>query len=611
MATTATKLARKPALQQGLFSSAGNRRAVLSLLLILLTLGAYNPAAYNDFVSFDDPAYVTSNPHVRAGLTWDTVKWAFRSTEQANWHPLTWLSHALDCQFFHLNPAGHHYTNVLLHAATAVLLFLFLQAATGFAWRSAMVAALFAIHPVNVESVAWAAERKNVLCMFFFVLMLLAYRWYAQRPGWKRYSLVALLFAMGLMSKPMLVTVPFLLLLLDYWPMGRTKEHSLGRLVAEKLPLLAMSAASSVVTIIAQEADGAIHSSDFTLSNRLQNAILSYARYVGKAIWPSDLAAFYPHRQHLPAWQVALAALLLVSITSAVLLFGRKQQYLAVGWFWFLGAMVPVIGLVQAGEQGMADRYAYLPFVGLFLAIIWAFSEWAREHRISAMYIAVTAFCVLGALMAVTHKQIGYWKNTRSLWAHTLSITDDNYVAEASMGAELVAEGEIQEAIKHLEAGIAINPRDPFSWLDLGVCEKRLGNVDQAVEDYEAALRLASDPSLRRAAYRNLGSIYRIQKDYVRASRSYESVLQILPDDFVGLTGLGLIAQKTGDLPHAIDYYSQAVKTEPSDAEYLLLGQALAKAGRASEAQAAYAQAHKISSDWNATERAVDHLLQE
>jgi len=611
MATTATKLARKPALQQGLFSSAGNRRAVLSLLLILLTLGVYNPAAYNDFVSFDDPAYVTSNPHVRAGLTWDTVKWAFRSTEQANWHPLTWLSHALDCQFFHLNPAGHHYTNVLLHAATAVLLFLFLQAATGFAWRSAMVAALFAIHPVNVESVAWAAERKNVLCMFFFVLMLLAYRWYAQRPGWKRYSLVALLFAMGLMSKPMLVTVPFLLLLLDYWPMGRTKEHSLGRLVAEKLPLLAMSAASSVVTIIAQEADGAIHSSDFTLSNRLQNAILSYARYVGKAIWPSDLAAFYPHRQHLPAWQVALAALLLVSITSAVLLFGRKQQYLAVGWFWFLGAMVPVIGLVQAGEQGMADRYAYLPFVGLFLAIIWAFSEWAREHRISAMYIAVTAFCVLGALMAVTHKQIGYWKNTRSLWAHTLSITDDNYVAEASMGAELVAEGEIQEAIKHLEAGIAINPRDPFSWLDLGVCEKRLGNVDQAVEDYEAALRLASDPSLRRAAYRNLGSIYRIQKDYVRASRSYESVLQILPDDFVGLTGLGLIAQKTGDLPHAIDYYSQAVKTEPSDAEYLLLGQALAKAGRASEAQAAYAQAHKISSDWNATERAVDHLLQE
>jgi len=611
MATTATKLARKPALQQGLFSSAGNRRAVLSLLLILLTLGVYNPAAYNDFVSFDDPAYVTGNPHVRAGLTWDTVKWAFRSTEQANWHPLTWLSHALDCQFFHLNPAGHHYTNVLLHAATAVLLFLFLQAATGFAWRSAMVAALFAIHPVNVESVAWAAERKNVLCMFFFVLMLLAYRWYAQRPGWKRYSLVALLFAMGLMSKPMLVTVPFLLLLLDYWPMGRTKEHSLGRLVAEKLPLLAMSAASSVVTIIAQEADGAIHSSDFTLSNRLQNAILSYARYVGKAIWPSDLAAFYPHRQHLPAWQVALAALLLVSITSAVLLFGRKQQYLAVGWFWFLGAMVPVIGLVQAGEQGMADRYAYLPFVGLFLAIIWAFSEWAREHRISAMYIAVTAFCVLGALMAVTHKQIGYWKNTRSLWAHTLSITDDNYVAEASMGAELVAEGEIQEAIKHLEAGIAINPRDPFSWLDLGVCEKRLGNVDQAVEDYEAALRLASDPSLRRAAYRNLGSIYRIQKDYVRASRSYESVLQILPDDFVGLTGLGLIAQKTGDLPHAIDYYSQAVKTEPSDAEYLLLGQALAKAGRASEAQAAYAQAHKISSDWNATERAVDHLLQE
>ena len=595
----------------GLFRSTGKRSAVLSLLLTLLTLVAYNPVTHNDFVSFDDPEYITANQHVRAGLTWNTIQWAFRSTEQGNWHPLTWLSHAVDCQLFHLKPAGHHYVTVLLHALTTVLLFLFLQAVTSFAWRSAMVAALFAVHPMNVESVAWAAERKSVLCMFFFVLMLLVYRWYTQRPDWKRYSLVALLFALGLMSKPMLVTVPFLLLLLDYWPLERTSKQAWGWLVVEKLPLLAMSIASSIITMIAQKAGGAIHSGDFTFSNRLQNAIVSYVRYIGKAIWPVDLASFYPHPQQLPAWQVALAALFLVSITTAVLLLARKQRYLAVGWFWFLGGLVPVIGLVQAGEQGMADRYVYLPFVGLFLAVIWAFSDWARQHRISATYLALGALCVLGALAADTHKQIGYWRNTRSLWAHTLSITDHNYVAEASMGAELIAEGELQEAMKHLEAGVAINPRDPFSRLDLGVCEKRLGRVDQAVENYQAALRLASDPSLRRAAYRNLGSVYRSQKDYARASRNYESALQILSDDVVALTGLGLIAQKTGNPGQAVDYYSRAAKAQPSDSEYLLLAQALAQVGRQQESQAAFGKAQMMSQNWAATVQNVDHLLQE
>jgi protein O-mannosyl-transferase len=629
MSTAATKLAISPRSQQGLFSSAGNRRAVLSLLLLLLTLGVYNPAAYNDFVSFDDPAYLTGNQHVRAGLTWDTVKWAFRSTEQANWHPLTWLSHALDYQLFHLRPAGHHYMSVLLHAICAVLVFLFLEAATGLAWRSAVVAALFAVHPINVQSVAWAAERKNVLCMLFFVLTLLAYRWYAQHPSVQRYGLVGLLFVLGLMSKPMVITLPFVLLLLDYWPLERKcpaglapdveggragapapPQTSWTRLVGEKAPLFALSAASAAITMVAQKAGGAIHN-EFPLWDRLLNAIVSYAWYVEKAIWPSRLAVFYPHPDHsLPAWQVATSALLLVSITATVLML-RKKRYLAVGWLWYLGTMVPVIGLVQVGEQGMADRYAYIPFVGLFIAAIWGIADWAHARRIPAIYLALAASVAIAGFSIAAHAQIGYWKNSVTLWSHALSVTQGNFVAEDNLGAELMDRGEFQEAMAHFQDAAAINPRDAFSQLNLGVCEKRQGNLQGAVERYETALRLSADSSLRATAFGNLGSIYRAAGDYARARENYDSSLRLLPDNKLALIGLGLIAQKTGDLAHAVDYYAQAVQAESSDVEYLLLAQALAKAGRASEAQAAYGQAQTISRDWSATEQAVNHLLQE
>jgi tetratricopeptide (TPR) repeat protein len=618
MATAATKLATSPQPQQGLFSSAGNRRTVLSLALMLLTLGVYNPAVNNDFVSFDDPAYVTGNRHVRAGLTWNTVKWAFRSTEQANWHPLTWLSHAADYQLFHLRAAGHHYVSVLLHALIVVLLFLFLEAATGLAWRSAVVAALFAVHPINVQSVAWAAERKNVLCMLFFVLTLPAYRWYAQNPSVQRYGVVGLLFVLGLMSKPMVITLPFVLLLLDYWPLGRTSTPSATqsqartwtRLVWEKVPLFALSAASAVITMVAQKAGGAMHN-EYPFWDRLLNAIVSYARYVEKAIWPSRLAAFYPHPDHsLPTWQVATSALLLLSITATVLML-RKKPYLAVGWFWYLGTMVPVIGLVQVGEQGMADRYAYIPFVGLFIAAIWGIADWARARRIPAIYPALAASMAIAGFSVAAHAQIGYWKNSVTLWSHALSVTQGNFVAEDSLGAELMDRGRFQEARAHFQDAAAINPRDAFSQLNLGVCEKRQGNIQGAVERYETALRLSADTSLRATAFGNLGSIYRAAGDYAHARENYDSSLRLLPDNKFALIGLGLIAQKTGDLAHAVDYYTQAVKAEPSDAEYLLLAQALAKAGRASEAQAVYGQAQTISRDWSATEQAVNHLLQE
>jgi len=585
---------------------------------MLLTLGVYNPSASNDFVSFDDPAYVTGNQHVRAGLTWDTVKWAFRSTEHANWHPLTWLSHALDYQLFHLKPAGHHYVSVLLHGLIVILLFLFLEAATGLVWRSAVVAALFAAHPINVESVAWASERKNVLCMLFFVLTLMAYLWYARNPCGKRYAVVALLFVLGLMSKPMVITLPFVLLLLDYWPLGRagtlTATQGQGRawtrLLWEKVPLFALSAASAVITMVAQKAGGAMHN-EYSFWDRVLNAIISYWCYVEKAIWPSRLAAFYPHPDHsLAMWQVATSALLLLSITATVLML-RKNRYLTVGWFWYLGTMVPVIGLVQVGEQGMADRYSYIPFVGLFIATIWGIADLARARRIPAIYLAFAASVAIAGLSVAAHAQIGYWKNSVTLWSRALSVTEGNFVAEDNMGAELMDRGNFQEAKAHFQAAAALNPRDAFSQLDLGVCEKRQGNIKAAVERYETVLRLSADSSLRATAFGNLGSIYRASGDYVHARESYDSSLRLLPDNKFALIGLGLIAQKTGDLAHAVDYYSQAVKAEPSDKEYLLLAQALEKAGRLQEAQAAYGQAQKISANWNATEQAVNHLLQE
>jgi protein O-mannosyl-transferase len=626
MATAAMQTEVRQPTSAGLFRSSGKRRAVLSLLLTLLTLAVYNPVARNDFVNYDDIAYVTGNRHVQSGLTWATVKWSFRSREAANWHPLTWLSHALDCGLFHLKPAGHHYTSLLLHALAAVLLFLFLHEMTGLAGRSAVVAALFAVHPVNVESVAWVSERKNVLCTVFFLLGLWAYSRYARQPSLKRYVAVFFAFALGLMSKPMVITFPFVLLLLDYWPLGRLnfapeaiedngallhcKPQPWRRLVLEKLPLLALSVASAVVTIIVQKEGGALRE-QFTFSARAANIIVSYSLYIGKAIWPTRLAAIYPFPMAgLPWWKVVGSSVLVVAITATVLI-RKRNRYLAVGWFWFLGTLVPTIGLVQVGEQAMADRYAYIPFIGLFVAAIWGIADWAASKRMARWSLALAAVLAIAGLSMATRKQIGYWQNSITLWTHALQVTDRNFVAEDNLGAELGKLGRTEEAKRHFQVAVDLNPRDAFSQLNLGVCEKRLGNAQAAVEHYRAALRLSADPTLRSSAFGNLGSFYRSSGNYALARENYAAALKIDPEKSLPLIGLGVIAQKTGDLRQAVDFYSRAVKVEPSDAEYLLLAQALTKAGRASEAQAAYGQAQKISRDWNATEQAVNHLLQE
>jgi len=597
-----------------LFTSPDKRRVVISLLLALLALAVYNPVTRMGFVNFDDPAYVTGNRNVQAGLTWETVRWAFISTEAANWHPVTWLSHALDCQLFHLNAAGHHYDSLLLHALTVVLL----------AGRSTAVAALFAVHPINVESVAWISERKNVLCTVFFFLGLYAYAWYVRHPELKRYLAIVVTFALALMAKPMAITFPCVLLLLDYWPLRRMnlgalpidasdsteRPRSLPWLLLEKLPLMLLSAGSGIITVIAQKGGGALRT-QYGLPLRLGNAVIAYARYLGKAFWPSKLAALYPFpRNGVHAWEVAAAAFLIVAISCAALFLTHKR-YLAFGWFWFLGTLVPVIGLVQVGEQAMADRYAYIPFVGLFIALVWGFADWAANHKVAPRYLAITLTVCTFALALSAHAQMKYWANTTDLWSHTLEVTGPNFVAEDNLGAELIKEERIEAARERFQRAIDINPRDPFSQLDLGVCDQRLGNLQSAIAHFHAALQLSNQQLLRATAFSNLGSSYRVSGNYDAARENFMAALRMDPENTVSLIGLGLVAQKTGDFAAASDYYSRATKSQPWNITYILLAQALQKAGRAADAKAAMEMAKQAPGDLQAAQQYADHLLQQ
>jgi|KBSMisStaDraftv2_1062788.scaffolds.fasta_scaffold00659_4 tetratricopeptide (TPR) repeat protein len=592
-----------------LFSSPEKLRAILALLLFLLTMVAYNSAPHNDFVGYDDPGYIIGNQHVRAGLTWDTVQWAFRSKEEANWHPLTWLSHALDCQLFRLNPTGHHYMSVLFHGLVVLLLFLFLNASTNLAWRSAAVALLFALHPLNVESVAWVAERKNLLCTVFLLLTLLCYRRYTLKPGIAAYVLTASWFAMGLMSKPMIVTLPFVLLLMDYWPLERTERIGWGRLALEKLPFFALSALSCLITMHAQ-GNGAAINSVFPFPNRLENALLSYVVYLKKAAWPARLSAFYPHASGFPSWQIAGSIAVLLAITGVVGKL-RGKKYLLTGWLWFLGTLVPVLGLVQVGDQAMADRYMYIPLIGILMAVVWATSDWFESRHLSTYYPTVACTLAVLGMSVVTHAQIGYWKNSTSLWEHSLAINENNFVAHDNLAGQLMQEGRFSEAREHLGIAHQLNPRDPFSELSLGVCEQEVGNSDSAIASFQTVLSMTGNSGLRTSAYANLGSIYRKQGDYERAVKNFNFALKLNPEHAFTLTGLGLIAQRKGDLLSASDYFKRAARLDASDTHYLLEAQALQQIGRRAEADEAREQARKVSSDWDAAEAEVNQLLRQ
>ena len=514
----------------------------LSLLLAVATVVLYLPVRHHPFANIDDQGYVYENLHVQAGLTWNTFKWAALTLDDNNWHPLTWLSHATDCQLFGIDPAGHHLMNVMWHVIDAVVLFWVLLQATGFLGRSFMVAALFALHPINVESVAWMAERKTLLSTLFFLLALAAYTWYARRPRVGRYSLVAVLFAMGLMAKPQIITLPCVLLLWDYWPLRRMfstwptsgasapgevcPPRSLFWLVKEKIPLLFLCGLSALATIKAQHVAHAQYW-PYSMRIRVGNSIVAYVRYIGKAIWPSHLAIMYLHPGYsLKLWQVVAAGLGLLAITALVI-WWRRYRYLPVGWFWFLGTMVPTIGFIQVGRQALADRYAYQSFLGLFIIVCWGVADWARQRHLPTALLPTVSVAVLLGLTVLTHRQISYWSDNLTLWSHDLQVTKDNWMAEEMVGGILFNAGHREEAIAHYRAAAAIMPTDSGSNLAIAIYEQQRGNLQEAITRYKQSLVEMSDPLDRAKAYQNLGVAYRDLGESQKAHECFVKALKL------------------------------------------------------------------------------------
>lgn len=585
------------AVEAGVFSSPEKRNVVLGLLLVVITLALYNPVARHPFVNYDDDRYVTDNPHVRAGLHWETVKWAFRSYDEANWHPLTWISHAVDCQVFGLNPAGHHYVNLLLHACNAVLLFLVLWWATGAVGRSWWVATLFAIHPVNVETVAWVAERKNILSMFFFLLALAAYQHYVKKPSWMRYSAVVAAFACGLMAKPMIIPLPFVLLLWDYWPLQRSKK--LLNLITEKVPLFVLCATDAVITVRAQRLGNAMRSVvQYPSFVRLENAALAYVRYVGKAVWPANLVPMYPYPRHsFTAWQTIGAVLFLVAM-SGIAIAARRRRYWFVGWFWFVGTLVPMIGLVQVGNQAMADRYGYLPFIGLFVMATWGVAEAAEACAIARTRLLVAASICILALTVVTHRQLGFWKANVTLWSHAVEVTPPNFIAEDNLGGALLEAGRIDEAIPHFRKAAAIEPSDPMSRLNLAADMERNGDFKSASDQFAAVIQATNDVRLQAKAFTDLGYCYRRLGNSRVSAQSFQAAIQLRPESFRAWTGLGLLADDSGAYEKAVQFYSASVAIQPWDLSYFLLARALERTGQTADADLAMQQAKRVSADF-------------
>ena len=583
------------------------QRAILSLLLVVLTLAFYNPVAHNSFVYFDDSPYILKNVSIQNGLNWDTIRWAFSTFYAGNWHPLTWISHALDYQLFGVNPVGHHYVSLLFHTANAVLLFLILEAATGLAWPSLMVAALFALHPLNVESVAWAAERKNVLSMFFCLLALWCYNRYGRTQRTSSYIWVCVFFALGLMAKPQIITLPFVLLLWDYWPLGRlfpdkaTSEgaeagRSFSSLIIEKIPLFVLAALSAVVTVFAQRSGSTVRTlAEYSLGVRIENCIVAYARYLAYAFWPAKLTPLYPHPGNaLAAWQVAVSALLLFVITAAVLRF-RECRYLAMGWFWYLGTLVPVIGLVQVGEQAIADRYVYLPLIGIFAALVWAVWDFASTRSLSKPLLAIPAVVILAALGVATVRQLGHWHDGETLWRYTLSLTERNYMAHANLAMVLAEQNRADEAIAEFRSAEELHQYPAAEIVSLGAYEQHNGHLQGALEQYQKALASSNDPALQAAAWDRIASINCQISDWERAKQAYGNALALRPDDPDALVGAGLLAERGGDTSVAVTQLSHAMRVAPSDIGLILLANALRQAGRSADAEKTLAWAQKLS----------------
>ncbi|MGD0815139.1 MAG: tetratricopeptide repeat protein [Verrucomicrobiota bacterium] len=575
-----------------------SRSRWICLALLVFTVALYAPALRCQFLAIDDPAYVTENQHVRAGLTLDGLAWAFHSTTVGNWQPLAMLSHMLDCQIYGLRPWGHHLTNVLLHAANAALLFLVLTRMTGAVWRSACVAALFAMHPAHVESVAWVAERKDVLSGFFWLLAVWAWVRYAENFKFQisnfkfYYSGALLFFALALMAKPMSVTLPFVLLLLDFWPLGRARGldwPSWRRLAVEKWPWLALSAVWCGITLWAQRVGEAVSSTAvLSVGGRVNHTMIAYWDYLRVLVFPWHLSAYYPYPHHEPVvWGVAAGAGLVV-MTWLAMAEGRRRPWLPVGWLWFLGMLVPVIGLVQVGGQGWADRYTYLPSIGFFVIVVWGGAEWAARHAVVKLLIPLAG----AALVAVTARELQYWKDTGTLYGRAMEVTANNYLAMTLVGTAEEGRGKLDDAIRLERQALACKPAYPEAHFFLGRALEGKGRGAEAATEYREALRLRADFD---AAHVMLGLLLAGENRYDEAVAQYQAALKANPESAAAQSDWGAVLLKQGRWPESVAHYEEAVRLDPALASaHNGLGMAYLQTGRLAEGTTELCAAIKI-----------------
>jgi Tfp pilus assembly protein PilF len=623
-------------------NSENQRKLIICLTLITVTTAVYWQVKNHDFINYDDHWYVTENSQVQAGLTMKGTKWAFTTSYGTYWHPLTWLSHMLDVQLFGMRPGWHHLMNLFFHVMNTFLLFLVLHRMSKALWQSAFVAALFALHPLHVESVAWIAERKDVLSAFFWMLTMGAYAFYAEKPGILRYLLVLLLFALGLMSKPMLVTLPFVLLLLDYWPLERfylqkqrmisgaegakpkewrhkkrkTKEARrrgiigaekpetekihwslLRPLITEKIPLFALSAASSVITLVNQQAVGAMSSlQGLPLLSRIANSLIAYVCYLGKMIWPANLAIIYPHPVMVPPWQVLGASALLTVITFIVIWTTKRLPYLTVGWFWYIGTLIPVIGLVQVGMQSMADRFTYIPLIGLLFIVAWGIPDALKKTHYRHWITGIAALLVIAVLSVCTWKQLQLWQNDLILFEHTLKHTRNNPVAERYLGIAFSRQGKLDIAMRHLTRAIEIYPHDEEVHLIMGNLYTSLDKKEEAIAHYKEAIRI--NPNFARA-YFNIGNVYASQRKTGEALASFSKAIQIDPQDAEAHYNMGTVFFSQGKYDEAISHFREAIRIRPDYAKaHNNLGSALLSRGNSEEAITHFQEALWIQPDF-------------
>jgi tetratricopeptide (TPR) repeat protein len=608
-----------------------SRELLVCSALILATLGVYAQTIGFDFLDYDDVGYVAENQMVREGLTAQGVAWSFTTLQKVNWQPLTWISHMLDCQLYGLNPAGHHATSVLLHLLNSILLFGCLRFMTRAVWPSAFVAALFALHPLQVESVAWVSERKNLLSTLFGLLSIWAYAAYARRGGAVRYALVALLLALGLMAKPMLVTFPLLFLLLDYWPLRRVgwgepgdageagsaagatgvglgcPRQSTGRLLVEKIPLLALSAASSAATFLIQRGGGAVVDAAshgrLLFAERAANAVTSYLKYMEKALWPSDLALHYPHPYLAggtpwSGWQVAGAVAILLLI-SACALAATRRRYALVGWLWYLGTLVPVIGLVQVGRQAMADRYAYVPLIGLFIVVAWGGFDWMNRARRSRPWlptaVAMLAVWVLTAAAAAAWAQTRYWRNPLTLYSRAVAATSGNALMHNNLAGALRSIDRFDLAMRHYLRALEIDPRLPLANQNLVDMLVAMGEAEEAAQQYRRWSRADPESAL---PHFGLGTLLASQRDFEQAIREYRRALEIQPDSARVNRALGMALAERGEIDQAIHHYRRALEKDPESAPaHFGLAQAMRSRGQLAEAIHHYRRAAELQPD--------------